>query len=448
MIRIHEMNTFAKDNGLPTADDPPALPVEAFYDSTRKEFVMRNSAGRWLSHPAQQFRMLLKTSGIAPDNYTADGILSRVIDTRDVLYTGSLAGHPAGFYEANGVRMLVTEGPRILTPKAGTWTTIRRLVDGLLGADDEHGEIQVLTFCHWLASGFSSVSAGQWRPGQILALAGPIGCGKSLLQRLITECLGGRSADAFRYLSGNTQFNRDLFGAEHLVIDDAQASTDFRTRLQMAAHLKEIAVGRDHSCHGKGRDAVNLRPLWRASLSLNDEGECLLVLPPLRADIADKIHLLRCHAPAAPFPTGTPDAMADYWRTLVAELPAFLHHCMTVQPPADRQDSRFGIRAFHHPDLVLALEEQSPEVVLLELADLELWQDATSIAWEGTARDLEARLLGANSKVREQARRLLTWGHACGTYLGRLAKNQTDRVENDRDRDRRGWIIRRPRVSP
>jgi hypothetical protein len=416
-------------------------PVDAFYDATRKEFVMQNAGQRWLCHPPRQFAMILRTNGI-PSAQT-DSIMVNIINTRDVQYTGRLAGHPAGFYQSNGVRMLVTEGPSLPAPADGSWPTIGKLITGLLGSDREHGELQVHTFLYWMRSAYEAVSSGKWRPGQILALAGPPACGKSLLQRIITECIGGRAADAFRYLSGGTQFNRDLFEAEHLVIDDAQASTDFRTRMQTAAHLKALAVSRDHSCHGKGRDAVNLRPLWRCSISLNDEGECLLVLPPLRADIADKIHIFRCASPAEPFPTSSPELMASFWDKLVSEIPAFLKHCLGIEPPAGRIDARFGIRAFHHPALVSALEEQAPEVALLELIDQELWRDQTLSHWEGTARDLESALLASDSKVREQTRRLLTWSTACGTYLGRLAQ-QGDRVESVRDTQKRSWVIVKP----
>ena len=298
-------------------------------------------------------------------------IKMQTINTRDVHFTGSLAGHRPGFYEANGVRFLVTEGPNIITPIAGDWSTIRRLVLNLLGADPHHGEKQVTTFFYWMRSGFESVANGQWRPSQILALAGPVGCGKSLLQRLITEVLGGRAADAFRYLNGGTEFNREMFGAEHLFIDDAQASTDKRTRLKMAAQLKSLAVGRDHQCHGKGRDAVNLRPLWRCSIA-------------------------------------------------------------TTAAPVGREDARFGIKAFHHPTLVAELESQSPEIVLLELIDAELWRDPCKVRWEGTAHELEAALLDTTSNVRDQVKRLLQWEFACGTYLGRLATKQPDRVANSR----------------
>ena len=415
--------------------------VDAYYDSAKREFVMRNDRGRWLSHPSQQFAMLLITSGLAKSAKEVAAIKMQTINTRDVHFTGSLAGHRPGFYEANGVRFLVTEGPNIITPIAGDWSTIRRLVLNLLGADPHHGEKQVTTFFYWMRSGFESVANGQWRPSQILALAGPVGCGKSLLQRLITEVLGGRAADAFRYLNGGTEFNREMFGAEHLFIDDAQASTDKRTRLKMAAQLKSLAVGRDHQCHGKGRDALNLRPLWRCSISLNDEGECLLVLPPLRSDIADKIHVLKCSSPPEPFPTETPDAQALYWSKLVGELPAFLEAIATAAAPVGSEDARFGIKAFHHPALVAELESQSPEIILLEMIDAELWRDPCKVRWEGTAHELEATLLDTTSNVRDQVKRLLQWEFACGTYLGRLATKQPDRVANSRASSGRRWTI-------
>ena len=95
-----------------------ALAVDAYYDSGRKEFLMRNEAGRWLSHPYGQFQMLLKTAGIAPTRAEADMIASELINTRDVSYTGNLAGHRAGFYEANGVRMTYHGKPQAAGTRA------------------------------------------------------------------------------------------------------------------------------------------------------------------------------------------------------------------------------------------------------------------------------------------------------------------------------------------
>jgi hypothetical protein len=53
-----------------SATDAIAVRVDAYYDSGRKEFILRNSAGRWLSHTADGFRMLVKENGIAPIEVT------------------------------------------------------------------------------------------------------------------------------------------------------------------------------------------------------------------------------------------------------------------------------------------------------------------------------------------------------------------------------------------
>jgi len=45
--------------------------------------------------------------------------------------------------------------------------------------------------------------------------------------------------------------------------------------------------------------------------------------------------------------------------------------------------------------------------------------------WSGTAADLEAALTNRDEPTQHQARRLLSWGGACGAYLSRLADART-----------------------
>jgi hypothetical protein len=195
-----------------------------------------------------------------------------------------------------------------------------------------------------------------------------VDCGKALLQAIITA----------------------LFAAEHLMLEDEQSSKNGRMRLDLGAHLKAIAVNEVHSCHAKHRDAVNLRPFWMLSISLNDQAECLLVLPPIREDIFDKIILLQCTRPQGGFPTGTPEKRAAYWRTLTAEISAFLDYLVRWQIPSALRDERFGVGHFHHPQLLEALNSLSSEEKLLELIDRELWQEPSRDTWEGTAGELES----------------------------------------------------------
>ena len=90
-------------------------------------------------------------------------------------------------------------------------------------------------------------------------------------------------------MMGNTQFNSHMFSAEHLMLEDESESVDIRSRRNFAANIKTILTGRNQNCHGKNREALILNPLWRMSLSLNDDPERLQVLPPLDPDVRDKI---------------------------------------------------------------------------------------------------------------------------------------------------------------
>jgi len=312
----------------------------------------------------------------------------------------------------------------------------------LIGDDELDGETQLVTFTSWMKNRYESLRAKTRQPGQALVLAGPVDCGKSLLQQIITAILGGRSAKAMRYMSGKTEFNADLIGAEHLVLEDEQSSTDMRFRLNMGARIKEIAVNDVHSCHGKGKDAVSLRPFWTLSISLNDQEENLLVLPPITQDLADKLILLRCQKPKAEFPTGTHRLRAAYWQKILSEVPAFAHYLVNYSIPPQLADRRFGVRYFHHPALIASLQSLAPEAKLLELIDRELWQGTTDEWWEGSAAELEARLRAEFSEVKHEAGRLFSWGNACAAYLGRLeTQGKGERVQRKRTGQARNWII-------
>ena len=422
---------------------------DAYYDAVRKEYLVRNSGGRWLSHPVASFKMLLRKHGISTKLAEgarvsqAEAIILEIQDTRDVRYAGPLAGRDTGFYDECGVRFLVTDSPRIVAPVPGDWGTIRAFLTGLVGMDPGHGEKQLAVLFGWLKCAYEALAAAKRQPGQALVLAGPVQCGKSLLQAIITALLGGRCAKPYRYLAGRTDFNSELFAAEHLALEDEQSTTDIRSRMQLGSHIKEITVNEMHSCHGKNREAVSLCPFWRLSISLNDDEESLLVLPPIKDDVADKLILLRCMRSPSGFPTGTPELREEYWQRLMAELPAFIDYLTKWPIPEELADERFGVAYFHHPELLRSLESLAPETRLLELIDRELWRVHYESSWEGSAAELEGLFRQTGSTVSFDINRLLTWPNACGTYLARIAEKHPDRVSRHRTGDARLWTIQK-----
>jgi hypothetical protein len=413
-----------------------------YYDAPKRTFWARNDRGEWTEYPTTHIRLVLLSDGVS--NQLKEGdvmsdfemMLMQIRSCHDVRWAGQLAGFQPGVYDVCKKRILVTTGPTLIQPKKGDWPLLREFMGQLLG-------INVEVLWGWLKCGLRSMKAGPpFRPGQALAIAGPAGCGKSLMQGLITEIFGGRSAKPYRYLSGETTFNGELVSAEHLAIEDEAASTDLRTRRYFGSQLKNLIANEVVSFHQKGCEAMSVTPFWRVSITLNDEAENLMVLPPLDESLKDKIILLRAWHATMPFDNDDLKGRSEFRAKLSAELPGFLHWLSIWKIPTKMQDKRFGIRAFQDPELLGELENLQPEFRLLELIDtLAIWEPGNSV-WRGTATELRREL--EDKDKRGEVSRLLSYNTACGVYLGRIAKQMPKRVNKKKDAENRYiWEIHR-----
>jgi len=220
-------------------------PTPAYYDVVRKHYWIENERFCWIPVDETALKRHWRRDGLStrvPEDGGVSPLENQLLDTqtkRDVGYAGALAGYPTGPVEQYGNRILVTNALKLIEPRAGAWPLLERIFEGLFL--DPHGDQRPYIF-GWLKTGLESLCGGTVRPGQVLAIAGEHACGKSLVQNPITEILGGRSAKPVRYMTGATQFNSDLFMAEHLMIEDEAASTDLRTRKQFGAKIKDFTV--------------------------------------------------------------------------------------------------------------------------------------------------------------------------------------------------------------
>ena len=330
-------------------------------------------------------------------------------------YAGPLGGHRVGYTQtSSGHRVLVTsECSAFSAPvKKGSHGPWLSFLAQLLP------EGQVDCFLDWLKVALESLLKGDFRAGQMVVFAGPPGCGKSLCQHLVTELLGGRSAQPYQYMTGETQFTGHLAGAEHFVIADVAANADIRSRRKFGEAIKELTVNLDLYVHPKGKQALSLPTFRRMTLSVNDEPENLAILPPWDDSLADKVMLFACdHSPV------DPDRSAA-WKAFADSLPAFRHFLLkSWKTPKARQDTRYGTKAYHHPVLLAAIADLAPENRLLSIIDEVLANEvAAPGGWRGTATALERVL--ARSEFSRQCDGLLHGSSSlCGVYLQRLTKS-------------------------
>ena len=428
---------------------PPLIGELDVYHENGKGFLVGRD-GEYIIMTASDMKRHLLSIGFSREKKVplsdVEQALHDIQLNKSIAYAGPLAGYSAGLRVVCGQRILVTGGPKIIEPDPKVdWPIIRTLIEQMLSADQGK---QIVTFYGWLSHAYRTLRRGEISQGQALALAGPRACGKTLLQQIIREVLGGREGNPYPYMIKATPFNRELFGAENLMFGDEVASTNYQSRSQFGAMLKQFVVNPTQRCHGKGREAITLDPFWRLTMSLNDETSNLDVLPPLSHDsIVDKIILLLTVRPAMlEEPEWMSRSRRENWDRITAELPGFAAFLESHRIPAELADGRFGIRYYHNPDLRVQLKAESPERRLLELIDLarvyshevHYTQGADGVdtklnfvdSWVGSACDL-TNMLESNHLVGNQARRLLSYHSACGQCLANLARDNPERVRKE-----------------
>ncbi len=349
-----------------------------------------------------------------------DAALLDIQRNNRVTYAAPFCGRPAGLYQENGEAVLATDSPSLIAAGDGDCTPLEIFFRNLLGAGvDPHAEEQFCVFVAWLKRWRQALAnPGEHLPGQALFLVGPKACGKSLSQTLLTRLCGGREADPSAWLSGRSEFNGSLWGAEHLAMSDANVEDSYAARRALRDAVKRIVANPTQPCHRKHRNEINLRPVWRLTVSANPDADSATILPPLDESTADKVIYLKCYPPPSPFPTA--DGGAAFLASLRAAMPAFLSAVESVDVPAALRGERFGLREWQHPEIKAMLENVHPDA------------DAAGMIDDWLHSCLETEMTGTASNVYQWIERAhpgsVAWVRACrspvafGQLLARLAK--------------------------
>ena len=158
------------------------------------------------------------------------------------------------------------------------------------------------------------------------------------------------------------------------MIEDEQPATDIKARRNIGVKIKEITANETQRCHFKYRSGITLRPFWRLTISLNDEPENLMILPPWDDSIEDKVIILKAESHEMGMPTATNDERATFWNALIDCLPAFVDFLFNWEIPERLSSHRYGVTHFQHPGILEALGALAPEARFIELIDAEIFK--------------------------------------------------------------------------
>lgn len=286
---------------------------------------------------------------------------------------GPLCGRMPGVVSENGFKFLVTRGPNVIEAcsqgSEEAAVPFFELLSAVFGhGENPHFDIQLLTFMAWLKRARLALrKPKEHLPGQMLVLVGPAGCGKSYLQLLITHMLGGRECDPYLWLQGKTPFNGNLWEAEHLVMSDSNLEPSGKGKTAMRDKIKEVVANPSYPMHNKGKEQLTLRPIWRLSLSANDDITSANILPALEKSTEDKIIYFKCYNKEGFFPPE--EKRQEHHNSILNSIPAFLHFVENMAIPEEMSSNRWGVAAWHHPKCLELLQSYNPEMELEEILD-------------------------------------------------------------------------------
>jgi hypothetical protein len=370
--------------------------MEFYYDG--RSYWFKNGSDRWHDARVENLARALRVHGIKTETKKGASQMDRVIYTIETQRRID-AAVPILFAQDEVVdigndRFLNINFRKPVQPASDGsethWPWIKSWLWPVFG--DE----QLPYFLSWFSRFYKGAYECDPVQGQVVVVAGGPSQGKTLLNwRIVGAALGG-FADATSYLQGKTSFNKTA--AEHPVwsIDDPQKLVDYDSHKMFGEAIKAHVANPRVSYHPKHKDSIEIPWYGRLFMTCNTDPQSLSVLPPMDNAVADKIMLFKFTDHHHPFGTNKENEAI-----IAAELPHFLRWLLDYSPPGHvvwEENKRFGIRPYHHPEMLHTAQEDNPATKLIEVLDR--WaasmrrDDKTHTEWKGTATDLYTNIMG------------------------------------------------------
>jgi hypothetical protein len=348
-----------------------------------------------------------------------DGVFPYLYDDREIV-----SDEQGQFLNVSRVKVCTP------APDADAWgVNFPWMADYLDGLFDPE---QLRVFIAWLAHFYCSAHKRKLRKGHGLFVAGPRGAGKTFLSSKVIGGLMGGAQEATDFILGGTNFNKFLLHSPVMAVDDAIAAGDPRKHELYSQVVKKVIANFNLTYHPKFKDAVTKQWLGRVVITLNDDPNSIQMLPTIENSILDKVIFLLARDPKVDF--------AGAEETLLRELPHFASWLLKHEIPTDLVgEHRFGIREYHHRELLKAARNASGSAIAKEVIDLFKKEYFTALPektfWEGTPTELYQALLETES-LRSIVNCTFKSPNSLGRHLSTLVRQGSTGIFHGKSNDR------------
>jgi hypothetical protein len=445
-----------EEGDVPTAKED----VQPYYfHSETKEYWVRVKES-WVCMSQKLFELHLRGAGFSKKDKHQDSDLNQVeaevlrtVHENRVSYAGPLAGWKVGVVRFADSRALITKSPELPQPLPPASGEMRfPIIDGflyslLVGQEPDGSWVdQRPHFLCWLQHALKSLHAGRPTRGLCLAIAGEPKCGKTLLKDLVRTFMGGRECLPYDYMIGKDNFNLELSEAPLWSIDDEAASTRTEDRVKFGAQIKKVVANSAIKIRGIQRDGIILNPFRRLFVALNNEPDCIMVLPPMDDHIADKMLILKGYKGQMPMQLGTVELERKFWDAMMQEMPGWLWWLLNVWCDPETGTGRFGVQAWAHPEILHELTDVSREKAVCDFIDVWMVQKQLAV-WEGTTSELRNKLTDDDSPLGYHDKQEVPKPAWLGKVLTKLSRKHSKRIQHVRTAQSNTWKIFGPNVS-
>jgi len=309
--------------------------------------------------------------------------------------------------------------------------------------------VQFDTLHAWIKHFYGNALNFRQSAGQVMIIAGPPGVGKTYFSNVFLSRLMGGSVPVEEMIFDGAAFNGAMMNRGVWCIDDCtrifRSVSSAREKEKFTATIKNVASVGNYLFNEKYHKAVSVTCLPRLLITTNDDVESIQILPALDQNNGDKVTMLRTRG--AEHHVKFLATHEENRAVLEKELPYYASWLLAQDFPLAEKDTRFGVKSYHHPDLVAMSEQNSPESELISLLHVWIKERAENakipvgeIIWTGTVT-LMLRELEMDCTM--QARLRYHSPKGLSVMLVKLAGRNAPGIEFKDKRDKtREWRLR------